>query len=122
MEWTVWEASYKRLCRAKAHTINGDECAAYYEALQEFPDACVMTAVLAAVQNVKGWPKTDQLVDLARKARRDVTHPAQHCQLCHGDGWVDTPDEERFNRMYSNFVKRCPQCYPQARTTYAEET
>lgn len=112
MTFDVWQTFYNRLCAAKEHKKNPEQCRAYFDALEPYPDACVQAAVLKATREVTGWPKSDRLVDLARQEYQKVQAPADMCHLCHGTGFIDAPDEEHFNRMYTNYVRRCPQCRP----------
>lgn len=119
MDWDTWAAYYRRLCAAKEHAISGEQSAAYFEVLKDFPDSCVQQAIYRASREVSGWPKSDKLVELSRDERRKSEALASICDVCHGDGWIDAPDQTHFNRVYSNYVTRCPQCYPKARTAGA---
>lgn len=109
MEWESWQAAYRRLCVSKEHKLSGEQCAAYFEVLKDFPDTCVEQAVYRATRDVGGWPKSEKLVELARDEKRKLTAPASICDQCHGELWVDGATKERFNVTYQTVV-RCPQC------------
>lgn len=119
LDFDVWSGCYNRLCAAKEHARNAEQSRALYDVLKEFPRSCVEQAMFRASREVSGWPKSDKLVELARDERRKLDAPSGICDVCHGDGWVDAPDEQHFNLTYTNYVRRCPQCRPAQKTSAA---
>ena len=112
MTWEAWISFYNRLCAAKEHRKDPEQCRAYFDALEPYPDACVQAAILRASREVSGWPKSDRLVELARAEYMKVQAPPSICHVCHGDGFINAPDEEHHGRVYTNYVRRCPTCRP----------
>lgn len=110
MTYDDWTPLYKRLCAAKEHKPSGEQLAALFDALKDFPTSCVHQAVFRASREVPGWPKSDRLVELARDERRKVQGTPITCARCHGETWVDDGSHRLFERDYEQ-VRRCPECW-----------
>ena len=64
------------------------------------------------------WPsigEVSQGVMECKKARaRSADRVNGSCGMCHGEGWVDMPDQTHHGLVYRNYVARCPRCRPGA--------
>jgi len=110
MTYDDWTPRYRRLIRTYNKTESVDQCSAYFEALQGYSLDVIDKAVTKTIAEEKYWPAVADIRSHALGILAGMNAPARACDLCHGSGWVDAPDEQHFNRTYTNYVRRCPQC------------
>ena len=110
MTYDEWKDIFRGLCKRKDRALDGEQAAAYFEVLKDFPTPCVHQACFRASREVQGWPKSDRLVELASEERRKVMAPAMACDRCHGETWIEAAPRESNGVTYQT-VERCPQCW-----------
>lgn len=110
MTFDEWTPRYRRLVKAFSKTENGEQCAAYFEALAKFPESAVEHALAKVIADERYWPSASVIREHAQNVLAGSVYTPSTCQKCHGDTWVDAPDQEHFRRAYTNFVNRCPIC------------
>lgn len=112
MDWDTWQKLYRRLCVTYGRSVNGEQAAVYFEALSAFSASVVEAAIAKVATDHKTWPSVAELCERARSIIASTPYQRRACDLCHGDGFIEAPDQEHFQRTYTNYVTRCPQCYP----------
>jgi hypothetical protein len=110
MDASTWATCYEKLRRAYQKQDDKDQAKLYYELLQNVPGSVMRLAVDKAIKEEKYWPNPATLRDYCDGAHSDLMLPANRCQTCHGDGWIDAAPVTANGLTYRNVVDRCPQC------------
>lgn len=114
MDYDIWTGQYKRLCALYGRAVKGAQAAEYFKAVQGYSGLVMDEAITTVGKTHKTWPNAAVLCEVASGVIRGISAPPRVCDLCHGNGFIDAPDEEHHGRTYSNYVRRCPQCRPAA--------
>ena len=110
-----WAPLYRRLVKAYSKTESGEQCAAYFEALKGYPEGILEQAIARTIAEDKFWPTAADVRTRASGLLAGQTYEPSRCDVCHGDQFVAAGDQQHFNRRYTNYVRACPQCRPEAR-------
>lgn len=111
MTFNEWTPRYRRLVKAFNKTESGEQCAAYFEALERFSDGVIEHAIAKVIAEEKYWPSAAELLERAKSHVASHVYTPPTCWRCHGDGFIDAPDQQHFNRAYTNYVQPCPDCH-----------
>lgn len=113
MDWDTWQKLYRRLCAGRGRFVNGEQCAAYYEALSTYSPAVVEQAIAKAEREHKSWPTVPVLCEFIRGILSSRPAPASWCDVCHGLTWVlvSAPADAPVWAQGYVYASRCPQCW-----------
>jgi hypothetical protein len=107
----IWWDCYEKLTKAYQKPRDTEQSKIYFEALRNFPNGVVVEAVGRTIREAKHWPNVAEIRDRVQGVSAGLAAPASICDRCHGNYWIEAPDEEHHGRMYPNYVRRCPQCH-----------
>jgi len=101
-----------------------DVMAEWYDSLagELAEDLAVSITGLKRSKSDTFWPSIGEVYDGIGQAKRLRGFEAggNKCEECHGNTWVTMPGQTHFNRLYPNYVARCPRCRPTSGTMAAQ--
>lgn len=110
MTYEEWTPRYRRLVKTYGKVESGEQCAAYFEALQSFTEGVIEHAIAAVIAEEKYWPAVAEIRTRAQGYLAGHVYQPPTCAACHGDGWVEAEDQTHFQRRYTGYVRRCRAC------------
>lgn len=110
MTWDEWQPRYRRLVKTYGKTESSEQCAAYFEALQSYSEGVIEHAIARVIAEEKYWPAVAEIRSRVQAYLAGHVYTPSTCPDCHGDGWVDAPDQEHHGRQY-RYVTRCRRCW-----------
>lgn len=119
MDASTWALCYAKLRIAYRKEQDADQAKLYFELLSNVPGPVIRLAVDKCIKEEKYWPNPATLRDYCDGAHTDLMLPARSCPRCHGETWIDAPDQNvQFVKdgppvRYGNYVTRCPECWVQ---------
>lgn len=122
MTYDEWKPIYAKMVKGRDRRPLGEQCQSYFEVLSHFSGGVIETAILRWNVLNRAFPQASDIREMAVGVLASAPkYVPPVCPCCHGDGFVDAPDQEHMGRMYPNYVRCCPQCRQvrhQASTAY----